>query len=83
MKKLLCVLGAVILTAPTTFANAISESDMTSIAMGSERQEIHQKVGEPSAVSGNGIKETYDIDIGKTAVLQYSDDTLCRGFILH
>lgn len=65
------------------YASGIDESTLKSVAMGSGRDEVHEKIGDPDAVSGNGSKEVYEISETKTAVLQYKGETLSVGYIIN
>ncbi|MCH5212722.1 MAG: hypothetical protein J1G06_06890 [Oscillospiraceae bacterium] len=53
------------------------------VSIGADKQEIHDAIGEPDTVSGNGFKETYEREDGSTVVLQYDDNgTLDTGYIV-
>jgi hypothetical protein len=51
--------------------------------IGSARDDVYSSLGEPESVSSGGSKETYQLDDGSTAVLQYSGDTLDAGYIVN
>lgn len=58
-------------------------SPVNNISIGEQKQEIHDEIGEPDTVSGNGFKETYEREDGSTVVLQYDDNgTLDTGYIV-
>lgn len=53
------------------------------VNIGSRKQEVYDTIGEPDTVSGDGVKETYQLDDGTTAVLQYDDNgVLDEGYIV-
>lgn len=53
------------------------------VEIGSQRDDVYSQLGDPESVSGNGSKETYQLDDGRTAVLQYDGDTLESGYIIN
>lgn len=81
MKKILFIC-AVLFCAQTATVSAIAEEDVTAIAIGTPREEIHTLIGEPQKTSSGGYKDTYELNSGDTAVLTYYDDVLSCGFIL-
>lgn len=83
MKKILCILAALMLTAVSASAAQLTETEIRAVTMGSGRSSVHEQIGSPAAVTGNGGKETYELSSDKTAVLQYDGDTLSRGFIIN
>ncbi len=80
MKKILFIC-AVLFCAQTVSVYAIAEEDVTAIAIGTPREEIHSLIGEPQKTS-YGYKDTYELNSGGTAILTYYDNALSCGFIL-
>lgn len=81
MKKILFIC-AVLFCAQTATVSAIAEEDVTDIAIGTPRDEIHSLIGEPKKTSLGEYKEIYTLNGGSTAVLTYYDDILNCGFII-
>lgn len=60
-----------------------NENSDPDVEIGSQRDDVYSQLGDPESVSGNGSKETYQLDDGRTAVLQYDGDTLESGYIIN
>lgn len=80
MKKILFI--CMILITAGTAAAAAGDANVTQIPIGSSREEVHALIGAPQTVSAGGYKETYLLENGKSAVLNYIGDTLDTGFIV-
>ena len=55
---------------------------VTEIEIGTSKEEIYEKAGEPQTASANGNRETYVLEDGTQAVLQYENNTLKNGYII-
>lgn len=59
-----------------------SSDTLTDLDIGNSRSSVSSSAGDPHDISGNGSRETYKLDNGSTAVLQYNGDTLENGYIV-
>lgn len=57
--------------------------DITDIKIGSEREEVINAAGNADESSAGGSKEIYNLDDGRTAILQYDGDILENGYIIN
>lgn len=78
MKRLIIFVFAVICTSFTVYGADIQ--DIKQIEIGTSKEEIYSIIG-VGECSSSGLKETYDLSDGTTAVLQYSEGVLVRGYI--
>lgn len=55
---------------------------MEEVPEGAELDSIYDRLTEPSEVSSDGSRETYNLSDGNTAIVQYDGDTIDSGYIL-
>jgi hypothetical protein len=65
--------------ADTSTANT-DEKVEASVGAGTDRQTIHQLLGEPDEATPEKIKETYSMDDGTTVIIKYENDTVSDGY---
>lgn len=81
MKKLI-LLTAAVCSACTVCASAHTVQDISTAAIGENKSAIYSLLGEPDSSAANGAKESYHLEDGHTAILQYNNDTLEHGYIV-
>ena len=59
-----------------------TDNGVNDITIGDERGSVYDRLGEPESSAANGMKDTYSLDDGSTAVLQYEDGTLEHVYIV-
>ncbi len=59
-----------------------ADNSVNDITIGDERGSVYDRLGEPESSAANGMKDTYSLDDGSTAVLQYEDGTLEHVYIV-
>lgn len=84
MKRIILAAGIIcMLISPAVHAEgAVSEQSVRSILIGTSKSDVYAAIGNADKVSANGMKDTYFMTDGKTAVFQYSADILVHGYIL-
>lgn len=61
---------------------AVASDTVMDSEIGNRRSSVYSSAGDPHEISSNGSRETYNLDNGSTAVLQYNGDTLKNGYIV-
>ena len=59
-----------------------TDNSVNDITIGDERGSVYDRLGEPESSAANGMKDTYSLGDGSTAVLQYEDGTLEHVYIV-